>query len=208
MCVIFLIDFSRSRIFKIINKCIVLKTPGTPALSPIPRPIPSPCFSPSPSPTVSPTPPVDEPTNTQIEISNNRPMISVEPILSGGNRTYTIVFSSNAPVTPANFDGTDPGAPTNTDMNQEIWTYQFTVADTANLSSGADLGPIDLTTGTFKRITNTPASRAPSPGGAASNGAPFSPFIADDNRDATISDNGNIIAFLSTRDLVPGGNLD
>jgi len=33
-------------------------------------------------------------------------------------------------------------------------------------------------------------------------------FIADDNRDATISDNGNIIAFISTRDLVPGGNVD
>src|SRR5213078_3954850 len=116
----------------------------------------------------------------------DRPMISVEPPLVSGNRTYTVVFSSNAPVSPASFDGTDPGAPTNTDMNQEIWTYQFTVADTANLSSGADLGPIDLTTGTFTRVTNTPASRAPSPGGTASNGFPFTPFIADDNRDATI----------------------
>ena len=36
----------------------------------------------------------------------------------------------------------------------------------------------------------------------------ISPFIADDNRDATISDDGNIIAFISTRDLVTGGNLD
>ena len=88
-------------------------------------------------------------------------------------------------------------------MNQELWTYQFTVADTANLSSGADLGPIDLSGGTFTRITNTPASRAPSPGGSDSNGTPFSPFIADDNRDATISDNGKIIAFTSTRNLVP-----
>jgi hypothetical protein len=35
-------------------------------------------------------------------------MISVEPSLVGGNRTYTIVFSSNAPVSPASFNGTDP----------------------------------------------------------------------------------------------------
>src|SRR6185295_14918105 len=55
---------------------------------------------------------------------------------------------------------------------------------------------------------NTPASRAPSPGGVVSNQA-FSPFIADDNRDAQISDNGQIIAFISTRNLVPAvGNLD
>src|SRR6185436_1897835 len=132
------------------------------------------------------------PTNTKIEISNNRPMISVEPPLVGGNRTYTIVFSSNAPVSPASFDGTDPGAPTNTDMNQEIWIYQFTVADTANLSSGADVGFVDLNGGTVTRITDTPASRAPSPGGTLSNGLNFPPFIADDNRDATISDNGQI----------------
>jgi hypothetical protein len=92
-------------------------------------------------------------------------MISLEPTLVGGNRTYTIVFSSNVPVSPASFDGTNPGAPTNTDMNQEIWLYQFTVADTADLSSGAEITPVDLTTGTFSRITNTPASRAPSPGG-------------------------------------------
>ena len=91
-------------------------------------------------------------------------MISVEPPLVSGNRTYTVVFSSNAPVSPASFDGTDPGAPTNTDMNEEIWTYQFTVPDTANLSTGADVGFVDLTAGSFARITNTPASRAPSPG--------------------------------------------
>ncbi len=91
-------------------------------------------------------------------------MISAEPVLSAGNRTYTIVFSSNAPVTPALFDGTDPGAPTNTDMNTEIWTYQFTVPDAVNLAEGADLAFQDLSTGTFTRVTNTPASRAPSAG--------------------------------------------
>jgi uncharacterized protein (TIGR03437 family) len=31
-------------------------------------------------------------------------------------------------------------------------------------------------------------------------------FVADDNRDASINDNGDVIAFVSTRDLVTGGN--
>ena len=130
-------------------------------------------------------------------------MISAEPALSSGNRTYTIVFSSNAPVTPASFDGTDPGAPTNTDMNQELWTYQFTVSDTINLSAGADIPFQDLSTGTFTRVTNTAASRAPSAGSLTT-----TPFIADDNRDASISDDGQVIAFVSTRDIVAGGNVD
>lgn len=144
-----------------------------------------------------------------IEVSNNRPMISLEPLLVAGQRTYTIVFSSNAPVTPASFDGTDPGSPVNTDMNQEIWTYQFTVADTADLTSGAEVGPIDLTTGTFARVTDTAASRAPTAGTTLT-----PPFVADDNRDASISDDGQIIAFISTRNFAgsPGfvgsGNAD
>jgi len=143
-------------------------------------------------------------TNIAIEISNNRPMISLEPPLVAGQRTYTIVFSSNAPVSPASFDGTNPGGTVATDMNQEIWTYQFTVADTADLSSGAEVGPIDLTAGTFQRITDTPASLPPIAGSATN-----APTVADDNRDASISDDGKIIAFSSTRNLVPGvGNLD
>jgi len=92
-------------------------------------------------------------------------------------------------------------------MNQEIWTYQFTVGDTLDLSTGAEIGPVDLTGGTFTRITNTPASRAPSPASTTTNGS-VGAFVADDNRDATISDNGNIIAFSSTRDIVAGGNTD
>src|SRR6266851_5337482 len=146
---IFLYDYAQRRIFQITDTKSVLKPAGSP--------------SPSPSPSASPSPTPVDPRNVAIEISNNRPMISLQPALVAGQRTYTIVFSSNAPVTPASFDGTDPGAPTNADMNQEIWTYQFTVADTLDLSSGAEVGPIDLTTGTFTRITNTPASRAPSP---------------------------------------------
>src|SRR5205807_241157 len=110
-------------------------------------------------------------------------------------------------VTPACFDGTDPNAPgastLATDGNQEIWTYQFTVPDTADLSSGAEVPFQDLTTGSFRRITDTKASIPPMPGSSTR-----SPVVADDNRDATISDDGKIVAFVSTaRDLV-AGNAD
>src|SRR5882672_4276671 len=150
---IFLYDYAQRRIFQLTNTKSVLNPPGSP--SPTPSPSPSPSPSVSPSPTASPTPTPVNPTNVKIEVSNNRPMISLEGTVPvAGQHTYRIVFSSNAPVTPASFDGTDPGAPTNTDMNQEIWTYTFTVADVANLSSGAEVGPVDLTTGTFTRITN------------------------------------------------------
>jgi len=201
---IFLYDYAQRRIFQLTNTRSVLNPPGSPSPTPSPSPSPSPSVSPSPTPVASPTP--IDPSNVAIEISNNRPMISLEPGLVAGSRTYTIVFSSNAPVSPASFDGTNPGAPTNTDMNQEVWTYKFTVPDItqAALSSGANVGPIDLTTGTFTRITNTPASTAPVAGSTTT-----APRVADDNREASISDDGNVIAFVSTRDLVPAvGNLD
>ena len=197
---IFLYDYAQRRIFQLTDTKSVLNPPGSP--SPTPSPSPSPSVSPTP--TASPTAPPVELTNIAIEVSNNRPMISLEPPLVSGQRTYTIVFSSNAPVTPASFDGTNPGGTIATDMNQEIWTYQFTVPDTADLSSGAEVGPIDLTTGTFKRITDTPASLPPVAGSASN-----APVVADDNRDASISDDGKIIAFSSNRNLVPSvGNLD
>ena len=197
---IFLFDYAQRRIFQLTDTKSVLNPPGSP--SPTPSPSPSPSVSPSP--TASPTATPVELSNVAIEVSNVRPMISLEPPLVSGQRTYTIVFSSNAPVTPASFDGTNPGGTIATDMNQEIWTYQFTVADTADLSSGAEVGPVDLTTGTFKRITDTPASLPPIAGSATN-----PPIVADDNRDASISDDGKIIAFSSNRNLVPGvGNLD
>jgi uncharacterized protein (TIGR03437 family) len=88
-------------------------------------------------------------------------------------------------------------------MNTELWTYQFTVPEVADLSQGADIPFQDLSTGPFTRITNTPASRPPIAGSTT-----VAPFVADDNRDATISDDGAVIAFSSTRDLVTGGNVD
>ena len=63
-------------------------------------------------------------------------MISLAPILSAGQRVYTIVFSSNAP-TPGNFDGTEGTLAQ--DGNSEIWIYRLPAVGDVNLSLGADL---------------------------------------------------------------------
>lgn len=137
-----------------------------------------------------PTP--QDPTTIQIEVTNTRPTITLVP---GTNGHYRIVFSSNAPH-PAFFDGVDTDGALAADGNQEIWIYELPIVVDVDLTTGADI-PLpgnDLATGTFTRITNTPASRVPSAGAP---GIP--PFVADDNRDATISETGEIIAFISTR---------
>jgi uncharacterized protein (TIGR03437 family) len=182
---IFLYDYGQRRIFQITNTKSVAKPTATP--------------SPAASPTATPSPTPLDFSNTQIEVANLRPTISFQP----STNTYTIVFSSNAPATPALFNGVDPGAPANTDFNQEIWTYQFTVSGSVNLADGTDIPYEDLGGGSFTRITNTPASRAPSAGSTT-----VAPFYADDNRDASLSDDGSIITFVSTRDIVTGGNTD
>jgi uncharacterized protein (TIGR03437 family) len=53
----------------------------------------------------------------------------------------------------------------------------------------------ELGAGTFTQVTNSVASRTPVEGTTA-----FPPVVADDNRDATINDNGSLAAFTSTRD--------
>src|SRR5262249_7001856 len=73
-----------------------------------------------------------------------------------------------------------------------------------DLTLGTELTPIDLTTGTFTQVTDTQRSRLPSAGSST-----VPPFFADDNREPAISDDGNLLAFISTRDLDPGvGNAD
>jgi Tol biopolymer transport system component len=89
-----------------------------------------------------------------------------------------------------------------------MWLYQIpTYATVADLSAGDDLAVTYLspfngngnpTDGMFIRVTNTDASQLPR-AATTTTGA----FVADDNHDASISDNGNVIAFVSTRDLVP-----
>jgi len=132
--------------------------------------------------------------NIRVEVNNVKPVIGAQPVDTGNNQlTYSIVFSSNA-TTPGNFDGDANSAALALDGNQEIWIYQLPpVSTTVNLSSGDD-DPVDLSAGTFIRVTDTPASRRPQAGSATA-----TPFVADDNRDVAVNDNVSIIAFASTR---------
>jgi hypothetical protein len=84
----------------------------------------------------------------------------------------------------------------------EIWLYQIpTYAPVADLTSGEEVGLTNLSGGTFIRVTNTNPSRLPIGGSLAGTAS-----VADDNHDGSINDDGSAIAFVSTRDLVPGGN--
>jgi len=191
---IFIIDYAQRRIFQITDTKNVQNPPPSPTPTPTPTPTPSPL--PSPTPTPVPTPP--DLSRVKVEISNNRPMISYEGVVNGsGQRVYRIIFSSNAP-DPRNFDGTETAALL-ADANQEIWIYEMPAVADVDLTTGTEQPFTDLAAGTLlPQITNTPASRAPTAGSLIA-----LPFVADDNRDAAISDDGAIIAFISTRDLVP-----
>lgn len=202
---IFLADYAQRRIFQITNTRNVPNPTPSPTPTPTPSPTPTPTASPTPTPTPTPVP--ADPTAAKIEIVNRAPMISLAPQLIEGQRFYVIVFSSNAP-TPGNFDGTE--GTLGQDANTEIWIYRLPAVVDVNLTLGADLPLSDLSLGTFTQVTNTPASRLPTAGApGTTTTAPKAPFFADDNREATISDNGAVIAFISTRNLVPGvGNVD
>jgi uncharacterized protein (TIGR03437 family) len=200
---IFLADYAQRRIFQITNTRNVPNP--TPSPSPTPSPTPTPTASPTPTPTPTPLP--ADPTAAKIEIVNRAPMISLAPQLVEGQRFYVIVFSSNAP-TPGNFNGTEGTLAQ--DANTEIWIYRLPAVVDVDLTLGTDLPLDDLALGTFTQVTNTPASRLPTAGvPGTTTTAPKAPFFADDNREAAISDNGTILAFISTRNLVPGvGNTD
>lgn len=141
--------------------------------------------------------------NVKVDIVNIRPVIS--------NDGRWIAFSSNAnsiaePVaglTPGNFNASaltnSMGEnPLTQDGNTELWIYEIPPAAPVNLSLGEEIPFVNLGAGTFTRVTNTPASRLPVPGTTTTNA-----IVADDNRDASINDNGNYIAFVSNRDLDP-----
>ncbi len=192
---IFLADYAQRRIFQLTN------TKHVPKSAPSPSPTPTPTPAASPTPTPAPTP--ADPAFVQIEVTNNRPMISFAPtpIVGGpsaGKLVYTIVFSSNA------VDPTNPSVdPSSTDANQEIWILQLAPATNlteAQIASGAEFSEDLLTGSTFRQLTNTPASRPPTAGAIN-----VTPFVADDNREATINEAGNIIAFVSTRDFAGAG---
>ena len=195
---VFLWDFAQRRIFQITNTKSVLNNHfGEPVLS-----------------------------NIRVDIINRRPVIS--------NDGRWIAFASNAysatgcgGANPGNFDGnactsptptptpTPTGSPSPTptptstpnnnplinDANLEIWMYQIPDYAAADLVSGEELPLTDLAAGSFTRVTDTPASRLPIPASSTALA-----FVAEDNRDISISDSGEAISFTSNRDLVMGGN--
>jgi len=195
---IFLFDYAQRQIFQITNTKSLLNDPTRP-----------PSFD-----------------NIKVEIVNQRPVISNDGrwIAFSSNATCSYPGNPNAnppipPIDPSattnpgNFDPNTtstsfpcnlPG-PNNTvinnlvnDGNTEIWLYQIPSVPPADLSSGDEVPFVDLSAGSFIRVTNTLPSHLPIPGTSTS-----SAVIADDNRDASINDNGNVIAFISNRDLVP-----
>lgn len=185
---IFLFDYVQRRIFQITNTTHAINSSGCPAASPTPTP--SPGATPQPTPAATPVPSC----SIQVDVSNNRPRIS--------NDGRWIVFSSNA-LNPASFDGNANLAALQADGNQEVWLYQIPAVPNDNLSSGLDVPYVDLNAGTFVQVTNTPASRTPTAGSTS-----LSPFVADDNREAMINDDGSLIAFTSTRNLGGTNNND
>ncbi|MFN2494054.1 MAG: TolB family protein, partial [Pyrinomonadaceae bacterium] len=180
---IFLLDYAQRRIFQITNTTNTQKLPASPT------PTPTPSASPTPAPAPTPA----DYTNVDVEVSNNRPVLSAN--------ARWIVFSSNAS-TPGNFDGNANRAALLADGNQEVFLYFIPAVTSIDLSSGAEAPFVDLTTGTFTRITNTAASRVPTPGNAN-----IAPWVADDNRDATVNDSASVVSFVSNRNLT-GNNAD
>ncbi len=148
--------------------------------------------------------------NIRVSIVNLRPVISNDGNWIAFGSNATIAFPGNGTIPPV-VSQSNPGnfiaysftdaMGNNTltaDGNTELWLYQIPALPPADLSSGEEIAVTDLSGGTFTRVTNTLPTRLPVAGTAT---AP--PVIADDNRDASINDNGNYTAFTSNRDLVP-----
>ncbi|MDQ3801184.1 MAG: hypothetical protein M3384_17320 [Acidobacteriota bacterium] len=176
---VFLFDYAQRRIFQITNTRSLLKDQAA-----------DPIFS-----------------NIRVEILNLRPVISADGrwIAFGSNATTSTPTTPNA-TNPGNFDAnsfnvTSGGTTTNpltSDGNTEMWLYQIPETTPVNLSSGDEIPFTDLNAGTFIRVTNTAPSRLPMEGSTTT-----LPVIADDNRDPSLNNGGEFVAFISNRDLVP-----
>ncbi len=207
---IFLVDYAQRRVFQITNgKNSVRPTPtpsptatATPTATPTPTPTPTP--NPSATPTPTPLPPFPTPPPTPACVPSTQDftaglaVTNLRPIISHDGRW--IIFSSNSPTSPDNFDLTVT-ANYNAmlaDGNQEIWRYEIPLVSNPNadLSSGVEQPFNNLSGGTFTRITNSTPSRRIRP-----NVSPID--IVDDNREPAINDDASVIAFVSVRNLVP-----
>jgi uncharacterized protein (TIGR03437 family) len=182
---IFIFDYAQRRIFQITDTTSLRTTPAN-------------AFSQA---------------NTKVSIVNVRPVISNDGRWIAFGSNATIAFPGNGTQPPIvstsnpgsfNADSFTDSMGNNTltlDGNTEMWLYQVPAAAPADLSTGEEIPVTNLSGGTFIRVTNTVPSRLPAPGTVTTPG-----IVGDDNRDASINDDGNYIAFVSNRDLVTGGN--
>ncbi len=176
---IFLFDYAQRRIFQITNTTSARVNPANP-------------FFPATN--------LNDFSNIRVEISNNQPVIS--------QNGRWIAFSSNA-TTPGSFNGDANVAALAADGNQEMFIYMVPPTTAVDLSDGVEPAFANLAIGTFTRITDTPASRLPVAGTAATTTTlATAPFVAFDNRDAAVDDDASVVAFVSTRNLVGGNNAD
>ena len=200
---IFLYDYAQRQIFQITNTKSVLFNTNQPAT-----------FD-----------------NVRVEIANIRPVISNDGrwIAFGSNATTSTPATPDS-TNPGDFDGniyttptptptptpsptptptptpsptpTPPFNPLQEDGNLEIWLYEIPAYAPADLRTGDEIPFVDLSTGSFTRVTNTPPSRLPVPG-TTTTGA----FVADDNHDVSISDDGSVIAFIQHETLLRGNGF-
>lgn len=161
--------------------------------------------------------------NVQVDVVNRRPSIS--------NDGRWIAFDSNAystvtgNTTPAFFDGnlciagtTPPDCNVNAqgtnarrttltalqaDGNSELWLYRIPDVAAANLSSGAEVSPVNLAAGTFLRATDSQPDLPPLAGTDTSNAV-----VRESNNSPSINDDGTFVAFVSDRNLVAPNNAD
>ncbi len=111
--------------------------------------------------------------------------------IAGSSASDTLSFSYG--------DGSNP---LTADGNIEMWMFGFQNSLTpVDISQGEEIAATDLSAGTFIQITNTPTTRLPLAGTNST-----APIVASDNTDPSISDGGNMIAFVSNRNLVANGN--
>ena len=155
--------------------------------------------------TQSTTCPQTEGSNIRVAIDNSNVQISNDGkwIVFSSNATSSVAGSTPNGTNPGNFDANQSSNLPNLlqDGNEEIWLYQMPTFQTVDLSSGDVPTFVNLDAGTFIQVTNTPTSRAPV-AGSCTNG----PLIAQENYQGTINDDGTTVAFLSVKDIVPGGN--
>jgi uncharacterized protein (TIGR03437 family) len=184
---IFLFDYAQRRIFQITDTTSLRATPTNPFTQ----------------------------ANILVSIVNVRPTISNDGRWIAFGSNATVAFPGNGTTLPPIVSTSNPGSfnadsfttgtpPTNSltnDGNTEMWLYEVPAIAPADLSAGGEIAVTNLSGGAFTRVTNTLPSRLPSPGTATN-----PPVVGDDNRDASITDDGNVIAFVSNRDLVPPGN--